>query len=197
VTFDDIRLCFYAVGARGSDGQMDVFGMDDGLQMRFAGRDVRPVNCPIVDAVIAGMAQPFYVTPPCIGGEQYFDGGAAYYDIELFAAGMEEHLHSLLSIHVVGPPDYTFGFPERPDVVKIVLDTHNWTFPEERRRMTALTNLMFENEALQQQAKVYRKAKHTLPMDAEHEASDMELSTHWRRAPQMYPWNRIVEYKGT
>lgn len=148
VTFEDIRLPFYAVAARGSDGQTDFFGMADNLEMRFAGRTIRPINCPIVDAIIAGMAQPFYVTPPVIEGEVYYDGGASYYDFELLCAGMEEELPSLVSIHVVGPPDYSFGFSERPNIVRIVFDTHNFTLPEERRRMTATANLLYEHEGL-------------------------------------------------
>ena len=80
--------------------------------------------------------------------ETYFDGGAAFYDIELFAAAMEPQLASMLSIHVVGPPDYSFGFDERPDLLRVIFDTHNFTFPEERRRMTAIINLLYDHEAL-------------------------------------------------
>ena len=148
VTFEDIKLPFYALGARGSDGHLDFFGMADGLEMEFAGRTIRPINCPIIDAIIAGMAQPFYITPPVIEGETYYDGGAAFYDCEIFAAGMEREMPSLLSIHVVGPPDYSFGFEERPTLLRYVFDTHNYTFPEIRRRMTAAANLMYEHEAL-------------------------------------------------
>ena len=66
ITFQDIELPFYAAGARGSDGYLDIFGMPDGLEMEFAGRTLRPINCPIVDAIVGGMAQPFYITPPVI-----------------------------------------------------------------------------------------------------------------------------------
>ncbi|MFH1086450.1 MAG: hypothetical protein V1772_11905, partial [Chloroflexota bacterium] len=52
VTFEDIQLPFYAAGARGSDGYVDFFGMADGLEMRFGGRTLRPINCPIVDAIV-------------------------------------------------------------------------------------------------------------------------------------------------
>jgi predicted acylesterase/phospholipase RssA len=75
ITFQDIRLPFCAAGARGSDGYLDIFGLPDGLEMRFAGRTLRPINCAIVDAVLGGMAQPFYITPPVIQGETYYDGG--------------------------------------------------------------------------------------------------------------------------
>ena len=86
VTFEDIQIPFYAAGARGSDGYIDFFGVADDLEMRYAGRTIRPINCPIVDAIVGGMAQPFYITPPVIHGETYFDGGGAFYDIGLFAA---------------------------------------------------------------------------------------------------------------
>lgn len=148
ITFEEIKLPFYAVAARGSDGYMDFFGMPDDLAFDFAGRRMRPINCPIVDAIVGGMAQPFYITPPLIQGETYFDGGAAFYDFDLFAAGMERDLSSLVSIHVVGPPDYSFGFDERPTIIRTVLDTHNFTFPEARRRMTRLADLFYDHEAL-------------------------------------------------
>ena len=38
ITFSEIQLPFYAAGARGSDGYLDVFGLPDGLEMDFAGR---------------------------------------------------------------------------------------------------------------------------------------------------------------
>jgi predicted acylesterase/phospholipase RssA len=169
VTFEDIQLPFYVVGSRGSDGGSEFFGMADDLEMRFAGRAIRPINCPIVDAIDGGMAQPFYITPPVIQGETYYDGGAAYYDFELFAAGMEQPLGSLVSIHVVGPPDYSFGFDERPTLVRIVFDTHNFTFPEERRRMTETANLFYAHEALRRRlahlAEALQQAGHSDVLD--------------------------------
>ncbi len=149
VTFEDIRLPFYAAGARGSDGYMDFFGMPDNLEMRFAGRTVRPINCAIVDAIIGGMAQPFYITPPVIHGETYFDGGSAFYDVDLFAAAMEPEPVSLLSMHFAEPPDHSYGFDERLTLLRIVFDTHNFTLPEDRRRMRAAANLFYEIVALQ------------------------------------------------
>jgi hypothetical protein len=148
VTFEDIRLPFYAAGARGSDGYLDLFGMPDGLEMTFAGRTMRPVNCPIVDAVVGGMAQPFYITPPTIQGETYFDGGGAFYDIGLFAAAMEPEPISLLNMHFCEPPNHSFGFAERLNLVRIIFDTHNFTLPEERRRMRRVVDLLFEHERL-------------------------------------------------
>jgi predicted acylesterase/phospholipase RssA len=147
VTFEDIRIPFYVTGARGSDGYVDFLGIPDDLEMRFSGRTLRPLNCAIVDAVIGGMAQPFYVTPPVIQGETYFDGGGAFYDIGLFAAAMEPRAVSLLNMHFAEPPNHSYGFDERPNLVRIVFDTHNFTFPEERRRMRKIVDLFYEYEA--------------------------------------------------
>jgi predicted acylesterase/phospholipase RssA len=148
VTFEDIRLPLYVTGARGSDGYADFFGMPDGLEMRFAGQTIRPLNCPIADAIIGGMAQPFYITPPVIHGETYFDGGAAFYDVGLFAAAMEPETISLLNMHFAEPPNHSYGFDERLNLLRIIFDTHNFTFPEERRRMRKITDLFYEYEAL-------------------------------------------------
>ena len=148
VTFEDIQIPFYAAGARGSDGYLDLFGVADNLEMRYAGRTIRPINCPIVDAIVGGMAQPFYITPPIIHGETYFDGGAAFYDIGLFAAGMEPEPISLLNMHFAEPPHHSYGFDERPTLLRIVFDTHNFTFPEERRRMRKMVNLFYDYEAM-------------------------------------------------
>ncbi len=148
ITFSDIQLPFCAAGARGSDGRLDIFGLPDGLEMEFDGRAMRPIDCPIVDAIVGGMAQPFYITPPVIGGETYYDGGAAYYDIGLFAAAMDSAPISLLNLHFGEPSGYSYGFDERPTLVRIVFDTHNFTFPEERRRMRRLVDLWYANKAV-------------------------------------------------
>jgi predicted acylesterase/phospholipase RssA len=144
ITFQDIRLPFCAAGARGSDGYLDIFGMPDGLQMQFAGRTIRPIDCAIVDVVVGGMAQPFYITPPVIQGETYYDGGAAFYDIGLFAAAMDPEPISLLNMHFCEPPTKSYGFDEQPTLVRIAFDTHNFTFPEERRRMRRVVDLFYE-----------------------------------------------------
>jgi predicted acylesterase/phospholipase RssA len=147
VTFEDIRIPFYVTVARGSDGHVDFLGVPDDLEIRFAGRTIRPLNCIIVDAIIGGMAQPFYVTPPVIHGETYFDGGGAFYDVSLFAAAMEPRAVSLLSMHFAEPPNHSYGFDERPNLVRVIFDTHNFTFPEERRRMRKIVDLFYDYEA--------------------------------------------------
>jgi hypothetical protein len=116
------------------------------------------------------MAQPFYITPPVIRGETYFDGGAAFYDIDLFAAGMEPEPISLLSLHFAEPPNHSYGFDERLHLLRIVFDTHNFTLPEERRRMRTLINLWYDYGALR------RRAAHL--MDALREAGHCAILAH-------------------
>lgn len=188
LTFEDIKLPFYVAGSRGSDGLTDFFGMPDGLQMEFAGRTQRPINCPIIDAVVAGMAQPFYITPPVIEGETYFDGGSTFYDFELLVASICPNLPSILSVHVVGPPDYSFGFDERPTILRIVFDTHNFTFPEERRRMTAISNLLYDHETLRRRmvhlVEILEEAGHTgLLNEVELSIPDTGWWQTWRPEP--------------
>jgi hypothetical protein len=93
------------------------------------------------------MAQPFYITPPVIQGETYYDGGAAFYDIGYFAAALDPAPVSLLNMHFCEPPSKSYGFDERPTLVRIAFDTHNFTFPEERRRMRRLVDLFYAHEA--------------------------------------------------
>lgn len=191
VTFEDIQLPFYACGARGSDGYMDFFGMPDDLEMRFAGRTVRPINCRIVDAIVGGMAQPFYITPPVIHGETYFDGGAAFYDISLFAAGLEPEPISQLDMHFAEPPNHSYGFDERVNLVRVLFDTHNFTLPEDRRRMRATVSLFYDYVALRrrvahlagalgQAGRQAILARHTLP----------DLTENWWRKAQPSPSSR-------
>ncbi len=83
---------------------------------------------------------------------------------------------------MVGPPDYSFGFDERPTLLRIVFDTHNFTFPEERRRMTALANLLYAHETLRRETRALveaaQQAGHVDLLDA-HPLPD--LTTPWWR----------------
>lgn len=171
--------------ARGSDGYPDFLGAPDDLEMRFAGRTIRPANAPIADAIVGGMAQPFYITPPVIHGETYFDGGGAYYDIGLFPAAMEREPILLLDLHFAEPPNHSYGLDERPNLVRILFDTHNFTLPEDRRRMRRMVNLFYDYvslrrrmghlvDALQCVGHQAILARHDLP----------DLTGNWQRAWQ-------------
>lgn len=183
VTFEDIQLPFYAAVARSSDGHLDLMGVADDLEMRFAGRTIRPVNAPIVDAIVGGMAQPFYITPPVIHGETYFDGGGAFYDIGLFPAAMEREPISQLDMHFAEPPNHSYGFDERLNLVRILFDTHNFTLPEDRRRMRVIVNLFYTYEALRRRvahlAAAIREAGRQDILDGHHLP---DLTGNWQRS---------------
>ena len=51
-------------------------------------------------------------------------------------------------MHFAEPPNHSYGFDERLTLLRIVFDTHNFTFPEERRRMRKMVNLFYDYEAL-------------------------------------------------
>jgi len=146
-TFSALSLPLYVVTARAVDGYPEFFGDPGQLEMRYAGRTVRPVDAPVLDALMAGLAQPFYVSPQTIHGAVYLDGGAASYNVELFAAAMEPELPDLVSVHVADPEDFSYGLAEHPRALDVAFDIHNLTFPEQRRRMTALAELLYAHEA--------------------------------------------------
>jgi hypothetical protein len=54
----------------------------------------------------------------------------------------------LLNIHLDEPEGHSYRLPPRPNLIRIVFDTHNYTFPEERRRMRFLTHLLFDHYRL-------------------------------------------------
>ena len=54
-------------------------------------------------------------------------------------------LTNLLNIHLDEPEGHSYNLPPRMNLVRILFDTHNLTFPEERRRMRAITNLLYEH----------------------------------------------------
>jgi hypothetical protein len=54
-------------------------------------------------------------------------------------------------MHFAEPPNHSYGFDERPNLVRIIFDTHNFTFPEERRRMRKIVDLFYDYEAYRRQ----------------------------------------------
>jgi hypothetical protein len=89
-----------------------------------------------------------YVEPKNLGGQTYVDGGGTFYDPALFVACIDPELSNLLNIHVDDPEGHSYNLPPRPNLVRVVFDTHNYIFPEERRRMRALTDLLYEHYRL-------------------------------------------------
>ncbi len=148
LTFDDLDLPLTVAAARG-DGFTDFLGPNQpARRMTFGGRTWSPVNTPVVAALIAGWSMNTYIQPADLIGQQYRDGGGTFYDPALFVACMDETLVNLLNIHLDEPEGHSYNLPERPNLLRLLFDTHNYIFPEERRRMRLLTDLLFEHERL-------------------------------------------------
>jgi hypothetical protein len=148
LTFDDLELPMTVAAARG-DGFTDFLGPSrPERHMLFGGREWSPVNTPIVDALIAGWSMNTYVQPAELNGQQYRDGGGTFYDPALFVACMDDRLVNLLNIHLDEPEGHSYNLPPRPNLLRLLFDTHNYVFPEERRRMRLLTDLLFEHERI-------------------------------------------------
>jgi predicted acylesterase/phospholipase RssA len=148
ITFDDIGLPM-TISVGRLDGFPDFLGLStDGRQMLFAGRDKSVLPAPIIKAVVAGWSMCTYIEPVILNGVTYQDGGGVFYDIGLFAACLDSKLKNLINIHLDEAEDHSYHIPPRPNVVRLVFDTHNYTFPEERRRMFYLTNLLYDHYRL-------------------------------------------------
>jgi len=164
ITFDDIALPLTVAAAR-SDGFTEFFGITfPERRMRFAGREHRVISAPVVRAILAGWSMNTYVTPTVIGNQAYTDGGGSFYDPALFVACFDAELTNLLNIHLDEPEGHSYGLPPRPNLIRIVFDTHNYTFPEERRRMRLLTRLLFDHYRLRAAyAALHDAAPHASP----------------------------------
>jgi hypothetical protein len=145
LTFDDLSLPLTVAAARG-DGFTDFLGPSEPRRkMLFGGQTWSPVNTPIVRALIAGWSMNTYIHPTELNGQEYRDGGGTFYDPALFVVCMDEEPFNLLNIHLDEPEGHSYNLPERPNLLRILFDTHNYVFPEERRRMRLLTDLIFEH----------------------------------------------------
>jgi hypothetical protein len=148
ITFDDIALPLTVAAAR-RDGFTDFLGMTTPeRRMRFGGREHRVIGAPVVRAIVAGWSMNTYVIPAVLGDQAYTDGGGSFYDPGLFVACLDGELTNLLNIHLDEPEGHSYGLPPRPNLLRIIFDTHNYTFPEERRRMRRLTHLLFDHNRL-------------------------------------------------
>jgi len=148
LTFDDIDLPLVVAVAR-DDGYSDFLGMTaPRRRMRFGGHTWSVRSAPVVRALIAGWSMNTYIMPTVLGDQSYRDGGGAFYDPALFVACLDASLTNLLNIHLDEPEGHSYHLPARPSLLRIVFDTHNYTFPEERRRMRLLTDLLYEHYRL-------------------------------------------------
>ena len=150
LTFDELDLPLTVAAARG-DGFTDFLGPSlPQRKMSFGGRTWSPVNTPVVRALVAGWSMNTYIHPTALNGQEYRDGGGTFYDPALFVACMDESPVNLLNIHLDEPEGHSYDLPERPNLLRLLFDTHNYVFPEERRRMRMLTDLLFEHLRLRQ-----------------------------------------------
>jgi hypothetical protein len=153
ITFDDIALPLTVTAAR-TDGYTEFMGMTHPARsFEWGGRAWQVVPAPVVRAMIAGWSMNTYILPTELNGQQYTDGGGTFYDPGLLVACLDLELTNLLNIHLDEPEGHSYHLPPRMNLVRILFDTHNLNFPEERRRMRAITNLLYEHFQLRAQTK--------------------------------------------
>ncbi len=152
ITFDDIALPLTVTAAR-TDGYTEFFGMTQPARgFTWSGRAWQVAPAPVVRALLAGWSMNTYTIPAVMNGRQYMDGGGSFYDPGLLVACLDPQLTNLLNIHLDEPDGHSYNLPPRMNLVSILFDTHNLTFPEERRRMRAIINLLYEHFRLRRQA---------------------------------------------
>jgi hypothetical protein len=162
ITFDDINLPLTVTAAR-TDGYTEFFGMTKPARaFEWGGRAWQIVTAPVVRAILAGWSMNTYILPAQLNGRQYTDGGGTFYDPGLLVTCLDPEPTNLLNIHLDEPEGHSYRLPPRMNLLSILFDTHNLTFPEERRRMRAVTNLLYEHFRLRARAEA---AGVTLPPD--------------------------------
>jgi predicted acylesterase/phospholipase RssA len=151
ITFDDIALPMTITAAR-LDGFTDFLGMTSpDRRWHIGGREWSVLRAPVIRAVLAGWSMNTYITPIRLGDQSYTDGGSTFYDAALFVACMDPELTNLLNIHLDEPEGHSYNLPPRPNLLKTMFEIHNYAFPEERRRMRLLTDLLYQHYQLRQQ----------------------------------------------
>jgi predicted acylesterase/phospholipase RssA len=148
ITFDDIALPLTITVSR-ADGFIDLLGMTGPNRcLHFGGRawSVRPA--PIARAIVAGWSMNTYIEPTRLGNQVYVDGGGTFYDPALFVACLDPEMTNLLNIHVDDPESHSYNLSPRPNLIGVVFETHNYIFPEERRRMRVLSNRLYAHYRL-------------------------------------------------
>jgi hypothetical protein len=152
ITFDDIALPLTVTAAR-TDGFTEFLGMTQPARcFEWGDRTWEVISAPIVRAILAGWSMNTYIQPTEWNGQQYTDGGGTFYDPGLFVACFDSELINLLNIHLDEPEGHSYNLPPHMNLWRILFDTHNLTFPEERRRMRMITNLLYEHFQLRKHA---------------------------------------------
>jgi len=93
----------------------------------------------------AGWSMNTYIEPADLNGQRYRDGGGTFYDPSLLVACLDPEIVNLITVHLDHPESHSENLPERPDITRIILDTHNYTFPEEQRRMRVMSRLFYDH----------------------------------------------------
>ncbi len=151
ITFDDIGLPLTVAAAR-NDGLTDFLGRTHPARhLRIGGVELSVRRAPVVRSIIAGWSMNTYILPTVIEEQAYRDGGGSFYDPGTLVACLDRHLVNLLNIHLDEPEGHSYHLPPRPNLVRLLFDTHNYTFPEERRRMRRLTDLLFDHYRLREE----------------------------------------------
>jgi hypothetical protein len=152
ITFDDIALPLTVTAAR-TDGFTEFLGMTQPARVfEWGGRTWKVIAAPVARAILAGWSMNTYILPAEIDGQQYTDGGGTFYDPGLLVACFDPELTNLLDIHLDEPEGHSYHLPQRMNLLRILFDTHNLNFPEERRRMRLITNLLYEHFRLRRKA---------------------------------------------
>ncbi|MFA5064454.1 MAG: hypothetical protein WC566_03210 [Dehalococcoidia bacterium] len=145
LTFDDINLPLTITAAR-ADGFTDFLGMTGpDRSFEFGGRTWKVLEAPIIRAIAAGWSMNTYIEPADLNGQMYRDGGGTFYDPSMLVACLDPELVNLITVHLDHPESHSENLPEYPDISRIMLDTHNYTFPEQQRRMRMLSTLFYDH----------------------------------------------------
>lgn len=148
LTFDDLQLPLTVTTADPKDGFCYFLGMSrPERRFEMGGHTFEVWNAPIIQSIIAGWSMNTYIEPQMVLGHEFQDGGGPFYDIGYIAARLDKDLTNLINIHLDEPDGHSYNIPPRPSLIRLMLDTHNYSFPEERRRMYLLSNLYYENES--------------------------------------------------
>jgi predicted acylesterase/phospholipase RssA len=160
LTFDEIKLPMTVTAAR-ADGFTDFLGMTGpDRHFEFGGRSWKVMEAPIIRAVAAGWSMNTYIEPANLNGQRYRDGGGAFYDPSMLVACLDPELVNLITVHLDHPEGHSENLPEIPDITRIILDTHNYTFPEEQRRMRMQAELFYSHFRLRAYAQ-----EHGIPVE--------------------------------
>jgi hypothetical protein len=108
---------------------------------------------------------PTYVQPTHLGDQTYTDGGGTFYDPALFVACLDAELTNMINVHLDEPESHHYPFPARMNLVEVAFDAHNFIYPELRRRIRPLTNLLYAHYRLR---KRYAALLAQAPAEAAH-----------------------------